>query len=155
MKTRSLSLLGLVLLVLSIPGSSQTFRGGITGTLTDPSGAAILGAAVQALNAETGLRREAVTTSSGEFAFQDLPLGTYELTATHSGFDKVRVDKVVVEVGKLTNLRLTLRVATQSEIIEVAAQAATLDTETSTINQVIPTRAVQDMPLNGRDFTQL
>jgi hypothetical protein len=155
MKVRSLSLLGLILLVLSIPGFSQTFRGGITGTLTDPSGAAVLGAAVQALNAETGLRREAVTTSSGEFAFQDLPLGTYELTATHSGFDKVRVDKVVVEVGKLTNLRLTLRVATQSEIIEVAAQAATLDTETSTINQVIPNRAVQDMPLNGRDFTQL
>ena len=80
MKTRSLALL--IVLALSIPGFSQTFRGGITGTLTDPSGAAISGASVQALNAETGLRRETVTTTAGEFTFQDLPLGNYELTVT-------------------------------------------------------------------------
>jgi hypothetical protein len=84
-----------------------------------------MGAAVQTLNAETGLRREAVTTSSGEFTFHDLPLGTYELTATHVGFDKLKVDKVGVEVGKLTSLQLTLRVATLSQTVEITAQAAT------------------------------
>src|SRR5260370_34731803 len=65
MKIRSLSLVGLVFLALSIAGFSQTFRGGITGTLTDPSDAAIFGAAAPALQAETGPPREAVTTSSG------------------------------------------------------------------------------------------
>jgi hypothetical protein len=155
MKIRSLAFLGLLVFVSSVPSFSQTFRGGIAGTLTDPSGSAISGAAVQALNAETGLHREAVTTNAGEFAFQDLPLGNYELTVTQSGFDRLKVDRVVVEVGKLTNLRLSLRVATQTQTVEVAGQAVTLDADTSTINQVIPNRAVQDMPLNGRDFTQL
>jgi hypothetical protein len=146
---------GLLLFALSIPGFSQTFRGGIAGTLTDGSGAAISGAAMQAVNAETGLRREAATTNTGEFTFQDLPPGIYDVTATQTGFDKLKVDRVVVEVGKLTNLKLTLRIATQSQSVEVAALAVTIDTETSTLNQVIPNRAVQDMPLNGRDFTQL
>src|SRR5258708_17236004 len=105
MKIRSLSLLGVIVLALSIPSFSQAFRGGITGTLTDPSGAAISGAAVKALNAETGLRRGAVTTSSGEFTFQDLPLGTYEVTATQSGFRELKVDNFFVQLSKLPNLR--------------------------------------------------
>src|SRR5258708_4418502 len=155
MKIKSLSLLGLLVLALSIPSFSQTFRGGITGTLTDPSGAAIAGGSVQAVNTETGLRRGVPSSSPGEFTLQDLPLGTYELTVTEAGFDKLKIDKVAVEVGKVTSLRLTLRVATQSQTVEVTSQAFTLDAETSTINQVIPNRAVQDMPLNGRDFTQL
>lgn len=155
MKFRLAVLIGLLLLVLSIPGFSQTFRGGITGTVNDPSGAAIAGAAVQAVNTATGLRREAQTTNAGEFTFQDLPLGSYEVNASQSGFDPLKVEGVTVEVGKLSTLRLTLKLASQSQTVEVAAQAVAIDTETSTLNEVIPDKAVQDMPLNGRDFTQL
>src|SRR5271154_6219317 len=84
----------------------QTFRGGITGTVTDASGAAIAGAEVLAINTATQLRRDTVTTSSGEFTVPDLPLGSYQVTVSQSGFDKVRVEIVAVEVGKVTNLRL-------------------------------------------------
>ena len=141
--------------VFSISGPAQTFRGGINGTVQDASGAAVAGVAVQALNAATGLKRDTATTSAGEFTFQDLPLGTYEVVVTQAGFDKLKLEQVAVEVGKNTTLRLTLKVAAQSQTVEVRGSAVTIDTETSTLNEVIPNKAVQDMPLNGRDFTQL
>src|SRR5260370_42341506 len=96
---------------LGVAAFSQTFRGGISGTITDPSGAAVAGASVQALSTATGLRRDTTTSTAGEFVFQDLPLGEYQLTASHPGFDQIKVDKVQAEVGKATNLRLTLKVA--------------------------------------------
>ena len=139
----------------NVAGLSQTFRGGISGVVTDPSGAAAADANVQLNNVATGLHRETTTSATGEFAFQDLPLGEYELIAAHPGFDRLRMEKVQVEVGKVTSLRMTLKVATQTQTVEVAATAINIDTDTSTLNEVIPDKAVQDMPLNGRDFTQL
>src|SRR5258706_5589597 len=146
-----------ILLALSagIPASGQTFRGGITGTIIDPSGAAIAGATVDAVNPATGLHRTTTTSGAGEFLFQDLPLGDYEVTAGQKGFDTVKIEKVTVEVGKVTSLRITFRLASQSQTVEVGSVVALIDTETATLNEIIPNRAVQDMPLNGRDFTQL
>src|SRR5258708_6039207 len=146
-----------ILLALSvgIPASGQTFRGGITGAVIDPSGAAVAGATVDAVNPATGLHRTTTTSGAGEFLFQDLPLGDYEVTAGQKGFDTVKIEKVAVEVGKVTSVRITFRLASQSQTVEVGSTVALMDTETATLNAVIPNRAVQDMPLNGRDFTQL
>ncbi len=143
------------LVALSLPLAAQTFRGAISGTVVDASGAAVSGASIETLNASTGLKRSALTSSVGEFTFPDLPLGDYTLTVTQVGFDTQRVQRVGVEVGKNTSLQLTLKVASQSQTVEVAAAAVTLDVDTATLNQVIPDRAVQEVPLNGRDFTQL
>ncbi|MCU1258735.1 MAG: TonB-dependent receptor plug, partial [Bryobacterales bacterium] len=153
MTTRAL--LTISLLALAIPAVGQTFRGGINGTVNDPSGAAVSGATVQAVNPAMGLRRDTVTSAAGDFTFPDLPLGDYQVTITQSGFDKVLVEKVAVEVGKVTGLRLALKVASQSQAVDVETSGVVIDTETSTTNAVIPNKAVQDMPLNGRDFTQL
>ncbi len=147
-------LLGLTVL-FNLSLYPQTFRGGISGTVTDASGAAVGDANVQAMNTATQLRRETATTNTGEFTFPDLPLGTYTVTVSRAGFDTLRVDSVPVEVGKVTGLRLGMKIASQSQTVQVAAEAVSIDTETSTLNEVIPDRAVQDMPLNGRDFTQL
>jgi Carboxypeptidase regulatory-like domain len=68
------------LLAIALPALSQTFRGALTGSVTDATGAVIAGAQVTAQNAATGLSRETVTTASGDFAFQDLPLGSYAVT---------------------------------------------------------------------------
>ena len=136
-------------------GHAQTFRGGINGTVVDASGASLVGAQVQAINVGTGLQRAETSSSSGDFSFQDLPLGQYSLTVTQTGFENLKVDRVEVEVGKLTSLKLTLRVASQSQSVEVAASVVTIDSETATLNEVVPDKAVQDVPLNGRDFTQL
>jgi hypothetical protein len=144
-----------LLALSSIAVFGQTFRGGITGVVVDASGAAVSGAAVEAFSDATGLERKTASSAVGEFTFQDLPLGEYTVSVTQPGFDILKVQKVAVEVGKITSLRLSLKVATQSQTVEVAATSVTLDTDTATLNQVIPDKAVQEVPLNGRDFTQL
>ena len=144
-----------LLILASTAGFSQTFRGSIAGTVVDATGAVVANATLQASNPLTGLKRDTSTTAAGEFSFLDLPPGTYDITASQAGFNKVKIDKVSVEVGKVTTVKVNLQIASQTQTVEVAAQAVTIDSESSTINQVIPNKAVQDMPLNGRDFTQL
>src|SRR5580692_442136 len=98
---------------------AQTFRGGISGTVADASGSAVAGAAVKLLSPDTGLTREGVTSSSGEFVFPDLPLGKYDITVTQAGFDTVHVHGVVVDAGKIATVGLNLEVAKQATTIEV------------------------------------
>ncbi|MBS1873430.1 MAG: TonB-dependent receptor [Acidobacteria bacterium] len=134
---------------------AQVFRGSIAGTVTDPTGAAIAGAPVEVSNTGTGLKRSTVTSNSGEFTVPDLPLGEYSVTISQPGFDIQKIQALRVEVGKIASLDIKLKIASQTQAIEVAAAAVTLDTDTATLNQVIPDKAVQEVPLNGRDFTQL
>ena len=147
----------LAALVLMLPPAAigQTFRGAITGSVTDASGAVIAGAHVKAVNQATGLSRESLTTATGEFALQDLPLGYYAVTIAHPGFQTVQVNDVHVEVGKVSAVPVKLSVAQQATTVEITGLAATLETDSAALNSVIPDRAVQDLPLNGRDFTQL
>jgi hypothetical protein len=145
----------LAVFALAFAISAQTFRGGISGTVVDSSNAAIAAANVEITNTATGLKRNTTTSSVGEFTVPDLPLGEYTVTVAQPGFDTQKVQRVAVEVGKITSLQLTLRVASQTQTVEVAAAAVTLDTDTATLNEVIPDKAVQEVPLNGRDFTQL
>ena len=135
--------------------NAQTFRGSIAGNVLDPAGSAVAGAVVGASSAATGMERQTVSSAAGEFAFQDLPLGQYVVTVSHPGFAVLKIQRVTVEVGKVTSVHAALEVATQQQTVEVAASVVSLDTETATSNQVIPDKAVQEVPLNGRDFTQL
>ncbi len=145
----------LAVLLFAATSYAQTFRGGINGTVTDSTGAAVAGAAVKATNSATGLVRESLTTGSGEFTFQDLPLGPYQVSVSQTGFEPVRVENINVEVSKTVTVPVKLGVATQSALIEVAASNVNIETTSVTLGTVIPTKAVQDIPLNGRDFTQL
>src|SRR5689334_14880011 len=133
----------------------QTFRGGISGVVADQSGAPIAGANVKLLGTDTGLTRTAESSSAGEFAFQDLPLGRYSVTVTESGFETVTVNAINVEAGRIYNLPMKLNVASQATTVEVAANAIAVETSSSALTSVIPTKAILDIPLNGRDFTQL
>ena len=134
---------------------SQTFRGGISGTVTDASGAVVASAAVKLVSPDTGLTRDSSTSSAGEFVFQDLPLGKYDVTVTQSGFETVHVAGVVVDAGKINNLALNMDVAKQATTVEVQASAVTIETASSAQTSLIDTKQILDIPLNGRDFTQL
>src|ERR1700691_311048 len=79
----------------------QTFRGAINGTVSDPSGAAIAGATVTATDIATNVAHNTVATGDGQFSFQDLPLGTYSVAVTASGFQKTTVSNVVVSAGNV------------------------------------------------------
>jgi len=151
-------ILPLALLLLSLGSASviaQTFRGGITGTVTDASGAAVVGAAVKLVSPETGLTREGITSSSGEFVFQDLPLGKYDITVTETGFKTVHVSGIVVDAGRIATVALKLTVASQATVVEVAASAVEIETAASAETSIIDTKELLDIPLNGRDFSQL
>jgi hypothetical protein len=134
---------------------AQTFRGGVSGTVNDASGASVSGATVKLVSPDTGLTREGITSSTGEFVFQDLPLGKYDITVTQSGFDTVHVSGVVVDAGRIATVALKLDVARQATTVEVAASAVAIETASSAETSLIDTQQILDIPLNGRDFTQL
>lgn len=139
----------------SLPLLAQTFRGGINGSVTDSSGGAIPGAAVTATEASTATVYHAAASSAGEFSFNDLPLGTYKVSVVASGFETVEVSGVSVSAGRIYTLPVKLGLAAQATTIEVLADALSLDTTSVTQTTTLAGTALQDVPLNGRDFTQL
>jgi len=145
----------LIVLSLAVAGNAQTFRGAINGTVTDPSGGSVPNATVKATETATGIDHTTTTTSDGAFAFQDIPLGFYKVTVTATGFPPYVVDKVEVTAGQIHTLQIKLKLEQQATTVEVSAAALTLDTTTQTQTMTIASDVVQDVPLNGRDFTQL
>jgi hypothetical protein len=149
----------IVLLVASmlVPAlmHAQTFRGSVNGVVTDQAGAVVAGAQVVAMADATQVEHTTVTSSGGEFSFQDLPLGSYTVTATASGFQTIKVGNVGVTAGTVYTLPIKLTVASQATTVEVSAAALALDTTSTTQTTVLQSKTVQDIPLNGRDFTQL
>ncbi len=145
----------LVVLSLAVAANGQTFRGAINGTVTDPSGGVVPNAQVKATESTTGIDHATSTTSEGQFSFQDIPLGFYKITVTATGFPTYTVDRVEVVAGTIYTLQVKLTLQQQTTTVEVSAAALVLDTSTQTQTMTINSDVVQNIPLNGRDFTQL
>ena len=145
--------------LMSMVGSclayGQTFRGGINGNVTDSSGAVVAKAQVSATDDATGIVHQSVSSSAGEFSFADLPLGQYTVEAVSSGFATLKVEHVPVSAGQVYNVALKLSIAAGASTVEVSAAALSLDTSTPTQTTVVSSKAVDSLPLNGRDYTQL
>ena len=160
MKTNSHRFHAVILFLLaaacmfSLRLSAQTFRGSISGTLSDPTGSVVPGAPTRAVNDSTAASYSSVTTSAGQFSFTDLPLGSYTVSVQVPGFQPLVVNSVVVEAGVVRNLDLKLSIGNTTQTVEVKASALTLDTDTSTLTTVIPSSSVDQMPLPGGDFQQ-
>lgn len=154
---RSYRLCALVLfpLFLTLTSLAQTFRGAINGTVSDTSGAAVVGADVLATRIDTGVIYKTASSSAGEFAFQDLPLGPYNVNVSAPGFQGQKVDGVMVSAGSIYSLPVKLSVATTVDSVEVSAAGLALDTTSAVQTTVLTNRVVEDTPMNGRDFTQL
>ena len=147
----------LLALAVALPFNAlaQTFRGGINGTVTDQSGAVVPGATINAVETDTNVSHKTISSSGGEFSFQEMPLGTYSITITASGFESEKVNGIPVTAGVIYTLPVKLKVASAgTEVVEVSAAAYTLDTTTTTQTTIIDSKAVDEIPLNGRDFTQ-
>ena len=112
------------------------------------------GANVKATDDATGVVHEATTTSDGQFSFQDLGLGTYTVTVASAGFSPVTVEKIEVTAGGAYTLPVKLKVGSAGTSVEVSAAALSLDTTTAAQDNTLTTEAVEDVPMNGRDFTQ-
>src|SRR5260370_1556404 len=144
-----------VLALVAVTGCAQTLRGAINGTVTDASGAIVPGATVVARDQATGLEHATVTTSDGQFVIQDLPVGAYKVTVTVAGFPTYVVDNVGVTAGAIYTLLVKLSLQQQSTTVEVLAATLTLDTTTEIQTTLVTGMDMQQVPLNGRDFTQL
>ena len=150
-------LLSLLLLLLAPRiADGQTFRGGLSGTVTDNTGAAIPGVTVKLTSRATAAVRTAETSSNGEFAVPELPLGFYTIEVAPQGFQPQRVNDVEISVSKITHVDLQLSVAQVSEVVEVSAGSVVrLDTTSTSLTGIVAPKQVQDLPLNGRDFRQM
>ena len=135
--------------------SSQTFRGGIAGTVQDDTGSVIPNAKITLSGTDTGSSRDITASGSGDYVLQDLPLGLYTITVEAQGYQTKKIEGIAVRPGQVYSLSIKLGVASSSESVDVSAAAVTLDTVSSTNNAVVNDKAVANIPLNGRDFTQL
>ena len=143
-----------VFLALVSVGEAQTFRGGISGRIVDTSGGVLPGVTVTATNAGTGITRTTTTSDTGDFSMPDLPLGAYDVEATLQGFQGQKV-RVEVSVSRISSVEIRLGVSAVAETIQVSASAVTIDTVSTALSAVIQPKQVQDLPLNGRDFTRM
>ena len=150
------SLAAILLTILATPfAHAQTYRGGINGSVTDHTGAAIANATVTAIDTATNQTYTTVSTSAGEFSFTNLPISSYTITIAFTGFSTAKYDKVQIEAGSSYLISAKLALSSTSSTVEITAAAITLDTASDVQATVLPEVVVQNIPNSGRDFTQL
>lgn len=152
---RHAQLAGTLLLILFITAvaAAQTFRGTILGTVTDQNGAVVAGAKVTVKNTATGLERSTTTDEEGNYTVAELPIGPYEVRVEQSGFVASVVSNVAVEVASERRVDVKLNVAGTETVVTIATNVQ-VETTTNTLGGTITTRAAEDLPINGRDFTK-
>ena len=127
----------------------------LNGVVTDASGAVLQGAKVSVSNVDTGIRRDAVTNESGLYEFPLLQPGAYNLVAQKEGFKQTTEGGIRLEVNQIARVDLAMQLGAVSESVEVRAAAPLLESNSSAVGQVVESKAVSDLPLNGRNFAQL
>jgi len=150
------SLICLAIFMMSgVTAISQLTTATITGTVTDQSGAAVPGVTVTLKNTDTGISRTAQTIENGKYEALSLPAGNYEISAALTGFRTVVHTGISLTVGQNAVVDFALQVGQVSESVTVTGEIAQIETTTATVANVVDEKRVTDLPLNGRDLTQL
>ncbi len=153
MKSRLFALL-IALLCLAAMAYAQTDTARVTGTITDMTGAVIPNASVSVTSAATGQVITVKTNGAGEYAINALPVGKYHLDVKEEGFKGAAAD-FSLEVSQVLEVSLKLETGSTSTVVDVTGDVPLVDTSTSSTGEVIEGRQVTELPLNGRNFTQL
>ncbi len=127
----------------------------LQGTVTDPTGAVIPNAQVEITEISTGTTRSISTNKSGIYSAQNLAAGTYKAVVSATGFQTVTVPQILLTVGAVQNQDISLTVGSASSKVVVTAASASVDTASSTVQGVVDAKTTRDLPLNGRDWTDL
>src|SRR5579883_3375740 len=127
----------------------------VDGRVTDPSGASVAGASVKMTETETHQVHTFSTDANGDFRFPNLPVGTYTLEVTAPGFKAYRQSGITLEVAHNVEQNVSLAIGAATETVEVSANAGMVETKDSAIAQVVEQQKIVDLPLNGRNLTQL
>ncbi len=147
-------LVGIILCLVS-SSPAQVDRAGLNGTVTDPSGRVLPQAHIIAVQDATGLRREATSSSSGTYDIPELPLGVYAITFEHEGFKSLTFVDVEEVIGRTRTLDATLQVSGGQQKVEVSSSSALIDRNASAVTGLIERQQADELPLNGRDWSQL
>lgn len=143
--------LGFTLQVSEIPAYCQETTGGLQGTVKDPSGAVVTGATVTVSTPTLVGTKQVVTDSVGYYRFANLPPGPYTVLVKAPGFDTIRQQNVVVDVGHLPTLNITLSVGKVSTVVQVSTEGPLIDTTSTTTLTNIPEQVLQTIP-RGTSF---
>src|SRR6516225_8938716 len=142
-------------LVACLSLSAQQITGSIRGTVTDPMGAVIQGASVTARQGETGLSRSTTTDRSGNYVVLELPVGHYRLQVTAKGFQEYVQDGISVNVNEAVSVSPHLAIGSEIKVVQVTADADFIAPTVTSMGKVVGERELEDLPLNGRNFSQL
>jgi hypothetical protein len=151
----------IVLLVgLFLPGACSMLFGQrtsaeITGVLSDASGGVVPGAEIVVTNEATGIKRKVDSNELGYYTVSLLPPGSYRLAVTKDGFRPIEQTGITLQVDQVARFDFVLTVGATAQAVEVMADASKVDTQTSTLKEVVDARRIVELPLNGRDANQL
>jgi hypothetical protein len=127
----------------------------LNGTVTDATGAVVANARVVAINQATGVESVTQTDTAGTYLYPSLPIGIYRVQVSAPGFQSAIVANLKLEVATAATQNIQLRIGGTAETVEILADAALIETATTSMSQVINDKTVQEIPLNGRHFTDL
>ena len=148
---------GLVLIgALGVPrAAAQSTTAIISGTITDPSGAAIANSAVEVLNVGTGLKQNTNSDAQGRYRVPELGLGVYEVKAGKTGFETAVRKNITLTVGSQIVSDFTLPVGQAQQTVTVEGQVSQVETASTAMSSLVEPKQMSELPLNGRNFAQL
>ena len=155
MKRLQFCLVVFAVLALTFSAFAQVQFGQFTGTVTDPTGAAVANANITVTNTGTGLNFTTTTNSSGNYVVKELPSGVYKITVEVPGFKSVSNNGVTASAGTIGHVDFKLQIGKASEVVEVTAEAAAVNTEDSKLATTVTSTQIQGLPLNGRNVYDL
>ena len=144
-----------LVLIFAVPSGAQVASGSIVGSVRDASGAVVIGATVTVRNTETGIAHVVKSNSEGQYVVTLLQPGTYSVTVERQGFKKAVQPAFKLDVNQTSRVDITLAVGSVSESVEVTAAEPLVESQTSSLGQVVEETRVHSLPLNGRNFVEL
>ena len=145
----------LTLLLLAGSARAQVSTASVNGVIRDPKGAVISGATIVLHSVETSVEHTSVSNNSGEYVILNITPGRYTIQANALGFNPQKTAEFVLAVDQVATFDFSLAVGTATQVVTVEASAAQLDVTSASLGTVIETKQVNDLPLNGRNFTSL
>jgi len=157
-KTASFTFLAVILgfcLIVSLPMRAQVSGATLSGTITDASGAVIVGAEISVRNTDTGIGRNTTADSAGFYTVPNLNPGPYEVKVSAKGFTTAVQSNLTLAVGAQQQLNIPMKVGETSQTVQVTEVAPQIELTSSTLSGQIQSQEVRELPLNGRDWTSL
>ena len=135
--------------------AAQQITGSIRGTVVDPSGAVVQTATVSAQQTETGLTRTVITDRDGAYVLIELPIGHYQIRAEAKGYQKYLQEGITLDINETATVGIHLKLGAETQQVEVKADADLVQNTVSSLGETVMEREILDLPLDGRNFSQL